>query len=75
MPNPSQGQFTLTVNSNERSMPVSMRITDLNGRMIEVRQGIMPGQSLKVGSNYIKGLYIAEFVQGNKHKLIKLIKL
>ncbi|HPH85875.1 MAG TPA: GDSL-type esterase/lipase family protein [Ferruginibacter sp.] len=75
MPNPSQGQFTLTVNSNERSIPVSLRITDLNGKMIEIRQGIMPGQTVKLGSNYIKGLYIAEFVQGNKHKLIKLIKL
>lgn len=51
-----------------------MIIADLNGRAIEVNNSLRAGQTLKVGSNYSVGVYFARFIQGDKIKIVKLIK-
>jgi hypothetical protein len=75
MPNPSTHQFTIVVKSNDLTTPIQMQVADISGRATEIRRGLMPGQTVIVGSNYRQGVYLAEFVQGNSRKTVKLIKL
>jgi len=74
MPNPSQNGFKLMVHSKISKDVVYLRIMDLNGRVIEL-QRIIPGQMSTVGVKYKPGIYVAEFLQGNKRKMLKLIRL
>lgn len=75
MPNPSTHQFTIVVKSNDLTTPIQMQVADMSGRATEIRRGLMAGQTIIVGSNYRQGVYLAEFVQGNNRKTVKLIKL
>ncbi|MBS1741594.1 MAG: SGNH/GDSL hydrolase family protein [Bacteroidetes bacterium] len=75
LPNPSYSDFKVIVLSNDKTTPVTLRLADISSKMIEVRKGIVPGQTISVGSSYMKGIYVAELIQGDKRKVIKLIKL
>lgn len=74
MPNPTQSQFKMIVQSTDMKLPLSMKVYDVNGRVLEARNVVQPGQLITVGAAYTKGFYIAEFVQGNMRKQVKLIK-
>jgi predicted outer membrane repeat protein len=75
MPNPTYTDFKLHFSSNDKSTPVVLRIMNGSGSIIEMRKGIIPGQSIKIGSGYQPGVYFAEFIQGLKRKNIKLVRL
>ncbi|MDZ4795056.1 MAG: RICIN domain-containing protein, partial [Bacteroidota bacterium] len=73
-PNPSHDYFTLIVKGNDLSTPVSVRILDVNGRVLSIHQ---PGinTSLKVGeTRWSSGIYFAEVTQGELRKVVRLIK-
>jgi hypothetical protein len=74
MPNPSSSYFTLRIRSMDEKTPVTLRVTDLSGRVTAVQQGIIPGSSVKTGTELKAGVYFAEVMQGNDRKVIKLIK-
>jgi hypothetical protein len=74
MPNPSSGHFTLAIRSPKQDK-VSMRVTDLLGRVIEVKPNILPNGTLQVGSKYNPGTYIVEVMQGKEKRVVKLFKL
>jgi hypothetical protein len=73
LPNPTDHAFTLQLqgNGNEK---MSVRVTDIMGRTVQLMQNLSAGQTIQVGSGYKPGVYIAELIQGNKHKLVKLVK-
>jgi hypothetical protein len=71
--NPSSTFFTLITKSDSRQ-PVSLRVYDALGRVIETRQGIPANNVLSIGYKYKTGLYYAEIMQGNKKQIIKLVK-
>jgi hypothetical protein len=73
LPNPSVSFFSLLISGNNNEA-ISLRVTDLMGRVIETRTGLATGQEFKIGGAYKQGVYFAELSQGNKIKLIKLIK-
>jgi hypothetical protein len=75
MPNPSYDEFKLIVTSNDKTTPVFLRLSDISSKMIEIKPGITPGQTISIGANYMKGVYIGELIQGDRHKIIKLVKL
>lgn len=72
-PNPSSSSFNLQINglSTDRA---SIKVTDLNGRIIETRTNIAANQLLKIGSNYKAGMYYVEVVQGGNKQQLKLVK-
>jgi hypothetical protein len=74
LPNPSSSRFILQLTGNSASA-VSLRITDLLGRVVESRTGLQAGQSVQVGASYRPGVYIAEITQGTTVRQIKLIKI
>ena len=73
LPNPSSSYFTLIVSTTNTAM-LSINITDITGRLVEVRENLRPGSVLKVGNNFSKGIYFAEVKQGSSRQVIKLLK-
>lgn len=73
IPNPAPYYFTLLINS-QSDEPVTVRVVDATGRLIEVLQDVAPNRSINIGANYRPGLYHAEVIQGNQRVVVKMIK-
>jgi hypothetical protein len=73
LPNPSRNYFTLALKGS-RTEQANLRITDMLGRVVEVRKGIAANGALRIGDNYRAGTYIAELIQGNERVRVILIK-
>ena len=74
-PNPSSSQFTLKIESGNTKEILNLRVVDVFGKVIEVKNNIFAGQTLQIGNNYRPGFYFVEVTQGNNKKQLKLIKL
>lgn len=74
LPNPSKTTFTLSLQS-ESELPVNMRILDLNGKEISRLGNLSANSAIKVGDNLRTGFYLAEIVQGQERKIVKLVKI
>jgi hypothetical protein len=72
--NPTTTYFTLKLQgfSTEK---ITIKMTDALGRQVEVIQNLTAGQTVQIGGEYAPGMYVAEMVQGNQHKTIKLLKI
>jgi hypothetical protein len=73
-PNPSRAHFTLLI-KGKNNEPVSIRVSDVMGRLVEVRKGLLANGTLTLGASYRPGLYIAEVLQGKEKVVLKLMKL
>ncbi len=74
LPNPSTTYFTLQTNSNSNE-PLTLRVINQQGSVIETRANLNAHGSLQVGHQYRSGMYFAEMVQGNKRIVVKLVKI
>ena len=72
-PNPSTKNFTLQV-VTDIPAPMHLRVIDISGRTIE-RRNLTGGQSIRIGDNYRPGVYLAELIQNNERKIVKLVKV
>ena len=73
-PNPSSSYFTLNIESVNDKEKIVVRLIDVAGRVMEVRNNLSGSQVLKMGNTLKAGLYIAEIRQGNVTRQIKLLK-
>lgn len=71
--NPSTNYFSIITKSKSNS-PLSIVITDNQGKIIEKLVVKSPNSSFKIGERYRPGFYILRAIQGNKSETIKLIK-
>lgn len=74
MPNPSSAYFNIVVHSNDAA-PVTMRVLDISGRVIEVWQKVNSSGVMQLGHQWRTGNYLVEIIQGNERKVIKLVKV
>jgi hypothetical protein len=74
MPNPSTSDFSLQIKSNSNN-PVTVRILNANGRLMEQKEKITSNSTVKFGEGWVAGLYYAEVIQGDQRKLVKLVKV
>jgi hypothetical protein len=74
MPNPSSGYFLVSIESNDKT-PVTVKVMNGLGQIIETNQGITPGSIIQIGENFKSGVYYLHVLQGNSKKVIKLMKL
>ena len=72
-PNPSSTLFNIQVKSAD-SRPISVRLMDITGKNLETFSIIDKGSAIKVGANLRSGTYFAEVIQGEKRKVVKLVK-
>ncbi len=73
-PNPSAYVFNLRVRGGSLGEPVSLRVWDVAGRIVEQRTGLSSGATLSLGGLWGTGLYYAELTQGTQKLTLKLIK-
>ena len=72
-PNPSRGNFNVLINGLATEK-VSIRVTDMSGRLIEQRANLAANQVVNIGNTYTPGLYYVEVVQGGVKKQLKMVK-
>ena len=72
-PNPSRANFNVQINgiSTEK---VSIRVTDMTGRLVEQRTNLAANQVVALGNNYGAGMYYIEVTQGGNKKQLKVVK-
>lgn len=75
VPNPASNYFQLKIESDKADQKISLRITDISGKLIEVRNNLSANQTIDIGKNYFRGVYIAQIIQGARKKQVKLVKL
>jgi hypothetical protein len=73
MPNPAANNFNVSVISFNNK-PISIRVIDLTGRIVQQFSKVLPGQTISLGAGYYPGVYILEAMQGTERKTLKLIK-
>ncbi|SJZ53423.1 SBBP repeat-containing protein [Sediminibacterium ginsengisoli] len=71
--NPSVSSFLLKVQTSS-VLPVSLRIVDIYGRVVEARNGVQANSNIQVGQQLTSGTYFAEVIQGNERQVVQLIK-
>jgi hypothetical protein len=74
MPNPSNTFFDLVINSSSKN-PVSVKVFDISGQVVERRERISSNMTLRIGKKLTIGTYFVEVVQDDQRKFIKLIKV
>ncbi|WP_172623217.1 T9SS type A sorting domain-containing protein [Flavisolibacter ginsenosidimutans] len=72
-PNPSRSSFNIQV-SGVSTENVSIRVTDMTGRLIEQRTSVPANQTIQIGSTYRAGLYYIEVSQGAAKQQLKMVK-
>jgi len=75
MGNPSTSFFTVQLKSKQSNLPISMRIADMSGRLIEQRQSLTANSTIQFGQTYANGQYIVEWIQGTERKVVQLVKI
>ncbi|QNA44166.1 Ig-like domain-containing protein [Lacibacter sediminis] len=73
-PNPSDSYFTLTVKSSNTTDRILVRVMDELGRVVEQKENVMSGTTIRFGDKYIPGMYFIMVQQGNNSKAVKLIR-
>jgi hypothetical protein len=74
LPNPSRSSFALSIESNNE-LPVNIRILDVQGREISKLGNLAANSIVRLGGNLKTGFYLAEIIQGNERKIVKLVKI
>jgi sugar lactone lactonase YvrE len=75
MGNPSTSFFTVQLKSKQTNLPISMRIADMSGRLIEQRQSLAANSTIQFGQSFAAGQYIVEWIQGTERKVVQLVKM
>ena len=73
-PNPTTSQFNVKLESPNSWTSMMIRVIDLSGKVIEVRRGLMAGQTFQLGANYRPGMYFIELTQGDQKRIVKVVK-
>ncbi|MGZ8523562.1 MAG: DUF4082 domain-containing protein, partial [Chitinophagaceae bacterium] len=72
-PNPTTNYFNLVI-KGDITVPVSVRVLDAYGKVVEKYERTVTGQVLRVGQQLRGGIYFAEVIQGNQRKIVKIVK-
>jgi hypothetical protein len=73
-PNPTTSHFNVKLESDNISQPISMNVVDISGKVIEMRKNLVAGQTFQLGANYRPGMYFVELLQGDRRRIVKLVK-
>jgi hypothetical protein len=73
-PNPSDSYFTLTVKSTNKTDRILVRVMDELGRVVEQKENVMSGTTVRFGDKYIPGIYFITVQQGKNLKSVKLVR-
>jgi hypothetical protein len=72
-PNPFNSDFRISVESESKE-PVSVKIYDLTGKVLQQLEEITPDQEIITGNDLSVGMYIMKIQQGNQVQNVRIIK-
>lgn len=72
--NPASNYFTLRVQQSNRYIPVTVRLFDITGRLVDATNNSTGSQIIRIGSTLKAGVYFAEVRQGAEVRQLKLVK-
>jgi uncharacterized delta-60 repeat protein len=72
-PNPSNSAFILQTKTEDLRL-TTIRVVDMLGRTVEVRQNLPANGTIRIGEGYKAGIYLVEVLQGQQRKVLKLVK-
>jgi hypothetical protein len=73
-PNPTTTSFTLRIESDNNTEKVNVRVVDLYGRVLELKNGVAPNSVIRFGSTYRPGVYFTQIIQGDRKLVMRLVK-
>jgi hypothetical protein len=73
-PNPTSTSFNLVIKGNRKS-PVSVKVIDISGRVVERHEKVPANSNFKMGQRLAAGSYFIEVVQDDQKKIIRVIKV
>jgi Secretion system C-terminal sorting domain len=73
-PNPSRNYFTLDIQTMNNTDGISIRVIDIAGRVVEVKDNLRGSQALRIGNNLRAGMYFVQIRQGENVEQLKLLK-
>ena len=73
-PNPSASYFNVKLESSNATEKITLRVVDLQGRVVRLMQNLTAGQTVQLGNEYRPGVYFVEMIQGTNRKQLQLIK-
>jgi putative metal-binding protein/type IX secretion system substrate protein len=72
-PNPTNESFTVKVTSAENDGPLTLKVFNINGQLVEMKK-VNPMQTLRIGENYKRGIFLVEVTSARERKTLTLIK-
>jgi hypothetical protein len=72
--NPSTTHFGVDIQSSDKSTYMNMKLFDVSGNNVEVKNNLKPGQFIIIGQSVRPGVYRLQVSQGNQMKQLTLIK-
>ncbi len=72
-PNPSAAHFTLRI-AGVQGKAVQLRVSDMMGRMVEIRGNMAANTTTTIGHSYLPGVYFVEAVQDGRKVVVKCVK-
>ena len=73
-PNPSKSYFNMQVTSGDDSKKLTLTVTDIMGRIMERRTGVIPNRKTEIGRSLKPGVYFVEVTQGSRKVVQKIIR-
>jgi hypothetical protein len=73
-PNPSTGYFNLLLQSSNNTDRIQVKIMDLTGRTVDMRNNLQANESVQMGGHLSPGIYFAEVSQGSEVRKVKLVR-
>lgn len=74
-PNPSVSYFMITVQSNDMVTPVTIKLSDANGKLMLLHSKVNVNSTLRIDAGeWTSGIYFVEVIQGKQRKTAKLVK-
>jgi uncharacterized delta-60 repeat protein len=74
-PNPSAGDFAITLQSDDRQERIDLKLFDAYGTLVAASQARTAGETINYGSALKRGTYFLQAKQGNTLKVVQLLKL
>lgn len=74
-PNPGRGAFMLSIQTDNNSDRIQIKISNMTGRIVAVISNIIGSQVVRIGDNLEAGVYFVTITQGGETIKLKLIKV
>jgi hypothetical protein len=74
IPNPTSSSFNVLINGRRKG-PVTVKVIDISGRVVERHEKIAPNGSFRLGQRLAAGSYFIEVVQDDQKQIVRVIKV